>query len=368
MGTFDQALLIAIVLAATPLVFAAFGELVSERAGVLNVGLEGMMIVGAFFGFLTAERTGSWLLGAAGGTTAGMAFAAIAALLAIHARADQIVVGIGLNLLGLSLTAFLFTEVFESGNRIILDRPPRIAIPGLSALPGIGSAFFDQQLFVYAAGAFVVAVALLLTRSGWGISLRAAGEAPAAADAAGVSVVRTRWAGALVAGAGAGLGGAFLSLAQVGAFTQNMTAGRGFLALAAVIFGRWRPLGVLGACVLFGTADALQFRLQARGDVPREIWVAFAVLAAALLVLLVRRATREGSWSRRTPAIVVTAACVVGALGLAIVEPDLSLPPQLWLTLPYVLSLVVLGGFVGKARMPTALATPFVRTARAGRI
>lgn len=361
MGIFGTAWLVAVVVAATPLVLAAMGELISERAGVLNVGLEGMMISGAFFGFVGAEWSGSWVVGASTGLLAGALVGVFVAALSVWAKADQIVVGIGINLLGSSLTAFLFTELFSSGSRIALDRPTRVTIPGLSDLPVVGRALFDQQVFVYVAMASAVAVWVLLRWTGWGLSLRAAGENPSAADSAGLRVQALRWVGTVTAGALAGLGGAFLSIGQVGAFAQNMTAGRGFLALAAVIFGRWRPLGVLGACVIFGAADALQFRLQARGDVPVEVWVVAAVAMVGLAVHVVRHPRLERRPSRHIGAIAVLVSLGLGFAAGAATTPEFSMPPQLWLALPYVLTLVVLSGSVGRARVPTTLGVPYRR-------
>jgi ABC-type uncharacterized transport system permease subunit len=362
MGVFDSAWLVAAVLAATPLLLAAMGELVSERTGVLNVGLEGMMIVGAFFGFVGAEETGSWLAGAALGTVAGALVGVLAGVLAVWARADQIVVGIAVNLLALSLTAFLFNQMYTtSAVRGAIERPERIAIPLLSELPVVGDALFNQQLFVYAAVAWTVLVWLTLSRSGWGISARAVGENPEAADSAGLRVGSIRVAGAAIAGGSAGIAGAFLSVGQVGVFSQGMSAGRGFLALAAVIFGSWRPLGVLGACLVFGAADAVQFRLQARGDVPQEVWLVLALAALVLLVHLLRvpvRGDRTARWWASR--LAVASVAVVGLVG-AVAGFDVAMPAQLWLALPYVLTLVVLGGFVGSARVPSALGSPYVR-------
>lgn len=362
MGVFDTAWLVAVVLAATPLVLAAMGELVSERAGVLNVGLEGMMVLGAFFGFFGATHSGSWVVGALVGTAAGLVVGAIAAGFSVWARADQIVVGIGINVLGLALSAYVFSESFGAGDRAGFDRPPRVAIPLLSDLPVVGRVLFEQQVFVYLAALSVAAVWFVLYRTGWGLSLRAVGENPSAADSAGLVVWRVRFAGNLVAGALAALGGAFLSIAQVGTFTQGMSAGRGFLALAAVIFGRWRPLGVLGACIVFGAADALQFRLQARGDVPVEVWVAGAVALAALLVVLARRPLGATTRSRRSLVLAIVGVGAVAMAAGAVLRPDVTMPPQVWLALPYVLTLFVLGGAVGRSRAPSALGVPFRRT------
>ncbi len=362
MDIFDSAWLVATVIAATPLVFAAMGELVAERSGVLNVGIEGMMVTGAFGGFVGAEASGNWVVGLAGGLIAGTLVGLLAAALLVWSRADQIVVGIAINLIGLSLTGYLITETYGSATRAMLGRPPLVKVPVLSDIPLVGRALFGQQLVVYLAALLVVGVWWFLTRSAWGLGVRAAGEAPAAADSAGLRVGWTRTAATVLAGACAGVGGAFLSVAQVGAFTQNMTAGRGFLALAAVILGRWRPWGVLGACLLFGAADALQLRLQARGEVPASVWLLAGVALVALLVTSIRTPSRSGSVRGRLAARALIALGASAALVAAVVGPDVTVPTQLWLALPYVLTLFVLGGFVGVARVPSALAVPYERT------
>ena len=361
MGPFDAALLGATLILATPILLAALGELISERAGVVNVGVEGMMLVGAFFSFLVAWKSGSLVLGVAGGIAAGIGLAAVMGVLAITAKADQIVAGIGLLLLAAGLTSFLFEELTAGRGQVQLDRIGPLEIPLLSDIPDVGPALFARDPIVYAAFLSVPAVWFLLYRTRWGLAIRSAGEAPAALDTAGVSVVAVRWAGVLTAGAFAGLGGAFLSIAQLGLFQQEMTAGRGFLALAAVFFGRWHPLGVLGACLLFGAADALQLRLQGAGSVPASVWVLVALVAAAYLVRLARERQRRAV----SPiALVVVGVVAAAAVALSISPPDGRLPSQLWLALPFILALLVLAGAVGRARVPAALMRPYTRDER----
>lgn len=361
MVPFDAALLGASLVLATPILLAALGELVSERAGVVNVGLEGMMLMGAFFSFLVAWKSGSLALGVAGGIAAGIALAAVMGLLTITAKADQIVAGIGLLLLAAGLTSFLFEELTAGRDQVRLDRIDPLEIPLLSDIPEIGPALFDRDPIVYVAFLLVPAIWFLLYRTRWGLSIRSAGEAPAALDTAGVSVVGVRWAGVLTAGALAGLGGAFLSIAQLGLFQQNMTAGRGFLALAAVFFGRWHPLGVLAACLLFGAADALQLRLQGAGSVPSSVWVLVALVAAAYLAYRLWDRTRRPV---AATALAVAGAVVAAAVVLSISPPEGRLPSQLWLALPFLLALLVLAGAVGRARVPAALMRPYRRDER----
>lgn len=353
MGVFDAFWIATTLRSSTPLIFAASGELVSERAGVMNIGLEGMMLTGAFFGFYGAYLTGNEVVALAFAVIAGSLLAAVMAVLAIHARADQIVVGLGLNILALGVTSFLFRRIF-SGNQLLLDVSSHFAIPGLSRLPFLGEAFFRQPTLVYLGPVVIGGVWLLLHRTTWGFSIRAAGEDPEAADAAGSDPTRVRWAGTLVAGALAGVGGAFLSTSS-GVFIEGMTAGRGYLALAAVIFGRWRPLGVLAACLVFGAADALQLRLQSQPFVPHEVWLALSLVG----LLYLARCLATGRVARRQ----WFAALVLVGAGLALfsLAPRLVLPSQLWRALPYAVTLAVLAGVVGHGRMPSSLAVPYRR-------
>jgi ABC-type uncharacterized transport system permease subunit len=364
MGVFDAFWIATTLALATPLIFAAAGELVSERTGVMNIGLEGMMLAGAFFGYLGAYLSGNAAAAVAAGLLAGTGVAAVMAVLAVNARADQIVVGLGLNILALGITTFGFRRIF-SGNQIQLDVSKPLALPGLSELPVVGEALFRQPLLVYLAPLVLAGVWLLLYRTAWGLSMRAAGEEPEAADAAGADPLRIRWAGTLCAGALAGVGGAFLAT-NSGVFLEGMTAGRGYLALAAVIFGRWRPFGVLGACLVFGAADAVQLRLQSQPTVPREVWLVPALLGAAYLLYLAGRrvaAMRSGAGSGWRPvAALVAVAAVAAGVALFSSSPHLVLPSQLWRALPYVVTLAVLAGVAGgQGRMPTALAIPYRR-------
>jgi ABC-type uncharacterized transport system permease subunit len=356
MGPFDATLLAATIALTTPLLLAAVGELIAEKAGVMNIGLEGMILMGAFFAFLVAYETGSTLAAVLAGAAAGALLAAVMALLAVEARADQIVVGVGLNIVALGLTTFLFEELFGDKGQVVVDRIGDWEIPGLSQLPVVGKAFFSQSPLVYLAFLLVPAVWFLLQRTNWGLMIRGAGEVPEAVDTAGASIARVRWLATLAAGVGAGLAGAFLSVGQTGLFTDNMSAGRGFLALAAVIFARWRIGGIVLACLVFGGADALQLRLQAADHVPTQVWVAIALAAGCYAVV---RASRS-SW--RAPRPIAIAALVCGAMvALAIASPSLSLPSQLWLSVPYLFALLALAGFVGHARMPSALTVPYRR-------
>jgi general nucleoside transport system permease protein len=359
-GIFDAAWLAAAISLTTPVLFAALGETIAERTGIINVGLEGMMLSGAFFGFLVTWQTGSPWLGVLTGLVAGMVLAALMALLSIVAGADQIVCGIGLNILAFGITAFVFDQLFAHRGQVILDAMTPLGIPGLQSLGGVGRALFHQPPLAYIAYLLVPAIWFLLHRTSAGLALRAAGELPEAVDTAGISVRSVRWAGTLTAGALAGVGGAYLSVVSLGLFVQGMSAGRGFIALAAVIFGRWRPFGVLVACLVFGGADALQLRLQAQPSIPREVWIVVAALPAlAFAYALVRRHVSRSDRAKIVLGATVTAA---GTL-LAVVRPAWSIPSQMWLTMPYIVAILVLAGVVGRTRLPAALGLPYRRAA-----
>ena len=246
---------------ATPLTFAALGGLVSERSGVVNIALEGMMLMGAFFGAYGADKTGSWVGGILVGVLAGMALAAIHAVFAISLRADQIVVGTGLNFLALGLTGYMYVDTYgDNGTPDNLPAVPEINLP-TDSLGFIGQAISQLNLLVWGSLIAVVLVWLVIFRTRVGLRLRSVGENPKAAETVGIGVFRIRYAAVITSGGLAALGGAFLSIGFVHSFSQNMTAGRGFIALAALIFGRWRPGGLLAATLLFGFSSALAQRL-----------------------------------------------------------------------------------------------------------
>jgi simple sugar transport system permease protein len=282
-----EALLVATLRLAAPLLLAALGELIVERGGVVNIGIEGMMLAGAFIAFGLALATGSPAAGCAAALALGAAIGLVFAAFAVWRRADQIVVGLAVNLLALGATG-LAARALWGGAVPAGPRWDELAVPGLASLPGVGPVLFRQTPFVWAAIGVAAAVALGLARTRAGLRLRAVGESARAADAEGVDVARVRTAALVLGGALAGLAGASLTVAQTNSFTEGMTAGRGFLALAIVIFGRWRPTGVALGALFFGATTALQFRLQARGfDVPYPVFlmlpyaIALAVLAFA---------------------------------------------------------------------------------------
>jgi ABC-type uncharacterized transport system permease subunit len=243
---FSASIIASMLVFATPLTFGALGGMFSERSGVVNIALEGMMLMGAFFGIYGADKTGSWFLGILIAMLAGAAMALLHAFFAIHMRADQIVGGMAINFLALGLTGYLFFKLYHGGN--IPSNIPRI--------PEVNIPWVKDQSFIVVPLSYVV-----LFRTAIGLRIRACGEHPRAADTVGIDVYAVRYASVITSGMLAALGGAFLSVGFVGTFNENMTAGRGFIALAALIFGNWRPFGAFGAALLFGFSTALAFRL-----------------------------------------------------------------------------------------------------------
>jgi simple sugar transport system permease protein len=300
----DAGLVAATLRWATPLAFAALGGIFSERSGVVNIGLEGMMLAGAFFGILASAASGSWVVGLGAALLAGAGLALVHAFFSINLRADQIVSGTAINFLALGLTGYLFRSLYGSeGTPADISRIPNLALPALREVPFVGDVLAGLSLMVWLVPVLLVATWAVLFKTAAGLRLRAVGEHPRAADTVGVSVAHVRYAGVVVSGMLAALGGAYLSIGFVGSFNENMTAGRGFIALAAVIFGSWRPFGAFGACLLFGFASALAQRLQSEADISANL---------------------------------------------------LS-------TLPYVLTLVALVGLIGRSRPPAALGRPYVK-------
>ena len=256
---------------ATPLVFAAMGGMFSERSGVVNIALEGLMLISAFAGVAGAFLSGSAWVGLGFALAAGLLFALIHALMCVTFEADQIISGTAINLLALGGTGFLMVEVFgQGGTSPRVDQFGAVGIPLLADIPIIGQAFFDQSLLVYLMYLLIPVTFFVVFRTPFGLRLRATGEVPEAVDTAGVSVYRMRYYGVALSGLLAALGGAYLSMGLLSAFTENMTGGRGFIALAALIFGRWNPLGAAGAALLFGFAQAITFRAGGQEVIPIE--------------------------------------------------------------------------------------------------
>ena len=248
---------------ATPLTFGALGGMVSERSGVVNVGLEGMMLMGAFWGVYVADKSGSWAVGILGAMAAGGLFALIHAVWSIHFRADQIVSGMAINFLALGVTGYFFEQLY--GNQNIpagVSTVPNVRIPVIADWHFIGPAIGDLSLLIWIGILCVPLSYVVLFKTPIGLRVRACGEHPRAADTVGINVYAIRYGAVITSGMLAALGGAYLSIqAGSGSFTENVTEGRGFIALAAMIFGNWRPLGAWGAALLFGFSTAVAYRL-----------------------------------------------------------------------------------------------------------
>ncbi len=257
-------LLAAAIRIGTPLMLAALGGILSERAGVFAVGLEGMMLAGACGAAIGTVLLGDPVAGLAVAALFGALLGGVIALVSVRYGADNMVTGIAANILAVGLTSFLFRMLLGHGAapRIHLALLTSWRIPGLAGLPGIGPLLFDQPLLAYAALLAPLPLTLLLERTRWGLTLRATGENPMAVFAVGGDPLAIRQWAVVACGALAGIGGAVLVLQQVGTFTDNMTAGRGYLALAAIIVGRWQPWPTVAACLLFAAADAFYLRLQ----------------------------------------------------------------------------------------------------------
>jgi len=289
---------------ATPLIFGAMGGILSERSGVINIGLEGMMLIGAFFGIFGADLLGSWFLGILVGVAAGALMGLVHAFVSIRLRADQVVSGTGINILAIGITGYVFIYHYGSeGTPSDISRVPGVTLPLIEDIPFIGEAIGRMNLLTWAALILVPILSVYLFRTRSGLRLRSVGEKPRAADSLGLPVLRTRYLAVTASGALAALGGVFLSIGLLGSFNEEMTAGRGFIALAAVIFGSWRPFGALAGALLFGFSTALAQRLPAFSE-------STAVLFQAL---------------------------------------------------PYVLTLVVVAGVIGRSRPPAAVGVPYVK-------
>jgi general nucleoside transport system permease protein len=283
---------------ATPLAIAALGEMLVERAGLINIGLEGAVLAGAF-GALAGATVGGVAGGDAGAMVGGLLVGAIFALCVVGLHTDQIITGMALTLLSVGATGTLYRAMYgTSGAALGAPTSGPVSVPGLSSLPIVGTALFAQPAVTYFAYLLAPALAWWLGRTHAGLALRAIGERPAAAEAAGVAVNRVRTLAVLVGGLLGGLAGGTLVLAQAGTFVEGMSAGRGFIALAIVVLGRWRPMGIALGALVFGAASAMQFAFQAMG------------------------------WNA---------------------------PYQLFLAAPYLLTLAALAGAMGRARAPAAL-------------
>lgn len=292
------------VISSIVITLGALTGLVCERAGVINIGIEGQLLTAAFVAVVLSSAFGTWA-GVFGAMLIGALLGALLAWLAIRFRVDQIVAGVVINILALGLTSFLATRVLSDAQN--LNAPARVAsirIPLLADIPVIGPMFFDHTFFVYATFILVIGLHFALFRTRWGLRARAVGEHPKAADTLGIDVLKVRYRNVIAAGLIAGFGGAFLALAQVSRFEENMTGGIGFIGLAAMIFGRWMPFGALAAGLVFGFSGALAQKVAILGT---------------------------------------------------------GIPSEFMLMLPYVATVIVVAGLVGHARPPAADGQPYIK-------
>jgi ABC-type uncharacterized transport system permease subunit len=279
-------LLVLTLAAGTPLVYAALGELVTEKSGVLNLGVEGMMLVGAVTSFIVAATTGSPWLGVAAGTCAGAALSLVFGVLSLSLMANQVASGLALSLFGIGLSAFLGLNYVS----VVIDPIKPLAIPGLSTLPFVGKLLFGHNPLVYLSLALFAAIHWFLYRSRAGLIVRAVGESPQSAHAIGYPVVRIRYLAVMFGGACAGLGGAYLAVAYTPLWVEGMTAGRGWIALALVVFATWKPWRVLAGAYLFGGVTLAQFQAQGLGiDIPSQYLSMLPYLATIAVLAIISR-------------------------------------------------------------------------------
>ena len=270
---------------ATPLTLAALGGVMSERSGVVNIALEGIMLTGAFIGYAVAFFAHNLWIGVAAAVLSGMIIASLHAVLSITFMVDQIVSGMVINILAVGITGVFYRTYLESATTAGPGTLPHWSIPGLSSIPVLGPIFFQNQFVTYAMLALIVIVHFVLFRTVWGLRTRACGEHPLAAETAGINVYFVRYVNVITSGALAGLGGAYFSLQQIGNFLPNMTGGRGFIALAAMIFGKWTPLGAFLASLLFAGSDQVGSRLQ--GVFHVQVPLQFIALLPYVLTIVV---------------------------------------------------------------------------------
>lgn len=296
------------VAAATPIAFGAMSGVMCERSGVVNIAIEGMMLTGAMVAVIFSSVTGSLWLGLLGAVLISGLLGVFLAILAIHFRVDQIIAGTAINIFALGITSFISQRFLQPNPALNSGGVfSKVAIPGLSQIPIIGPVFFNQSPIVYILFLTIIAIHFMLFYTRWGLRTRAVGEHPRAADTLGVNVFKIRYINVIIGGMIAGVGGSYFTIGSVGRFDESITAGKGFIGLAAMIFGRWNPIGAYGASLIFGFSDALQARLQVLG------------------------------------------------------KTQVPIPSEWLLILPYLVTMIVLAGVVGKTVAPAADGKPYTK-------
>lgn len=287
-----------------PLLFPSIGGMISQKAGVYNFGLEGMMLCGAYFGYYGSYKTGNPWIGLLMAIASGAVLGLILAFTSIHLRVSQLVIGLGIGVFGLGITAFLFRLISTSTESTAAVLFENLNFGRLREIPVIGDIFLSHNWMVYAGFALVILTSWFFYRTTSGLNFRAVGENPEVAETAGVNVIINRYLAVIVSGMLAAMGGAFLTLTQTAYFFENITAGRGWIAISAIVLGKFNPWGVLFACLLFGAADAAQMQIQVM---------------------------------------------------------NLGIPYQFLLMIPYIMAMLAMVGFVGKVRSPAAMGKPYIK-------
>lgn len=272
---------------ATPLTFAGIGEAINEKSGVINIGLESIMLTSAFFSFYICAITNSIFLGLIIGILTGILISLIHGFLSIKGKANQTIIGLALNFFALGLTSFLFLVGFGKSTTLPTCRTVNnIDIPLLNQIPIIGKVIFSQNIFVYFLFVIILISYIILNKTNWGISLTAVGENPKAADTAGINVKKTRYIACIANGLLGGIAGSYLTLAQLGFFMENLTGGKGYIALVTVILGKRNPFAIFLSAIVIGLADAIQMRLQTKGiPLPSEIFTMLPYFIAMIVLL-----------------------------------------------------------------------------------
>lgn len=362
------------IIKAAPLIYGALCGLMSERSGVVNIGIEGMMLTGAFMAFMGSALFSKWtggvfnpnvslVVGLLVGIISAALVAGLHAILSIHYKIDQVISGTVINLLAVGLTNYVANAYIDPTHLSGVGVFPVWKIPLLSKIPILGPIFFEHQPMIYLMFALVLFLQYAIFNTPWGLRLRSVGEYPQAADSVGINVIKTRYLNVILGGALAGLGGAIMVLESVGRFQKLMTSGRGFIALAVMIFGRWSPIGAFGAAILFGFSEALGVRLQF-GDINH--FYALVVVAALAVILTsivwgINR-LRNRSTKGKSPFLIggiFTLGLTILYLANQVEFPKVSVPIEFLGLLPYVLTIIVLTGLVKRAVGPAAVGKPY---------